>query len=145
MCMAITLNTLSGKLLSAHLVLFLTFWSLALVCKNSFLFSFCLCVCLYALGRWATAPVVERVGFCRRCPVGQFLLVTRARCSGVSPVCAVCILLLCLDHNCALVGAVWLYWLLWAHGMQAIAPQRWSHSVQLPVPARSHARWGRGH
>ena len=107
--MTIILNTLSGKLLSSHLVLFLMFLSLALVYKNSFLFSFCLCVCLYALGRSATAPVLERVGVCSRCPVGQFLLVTRARCSGVSPVCAVCILLLCLDHSCALVGAVWLY------------------------------------
>lgn len=107
--MTIILNTSSGKFLSCHLVLFLTFLSFALVCKNSFLFSFCLCVCLYALGRSAPAPVLERVGLCRRCPVGQFLLVTRARCSGVSHVCAVHILLLCLDNNCALAGAAWLY------------------------------------
>lgn len=36
-------------------------------------------------------------------------MVTRASCSGVSHVCAVYILLLCWDCNCALVGAVWLY------------------------------------
>ena len=117
--MAINLIPLSGKFIwYLYLLIFVSFsyFSRVLSC-SFFLEDICFLILPNSLHFFSPMyhvyhlylPDCKELALCRRCPVGQFLLVTRARCSGVSHVCAVHILLLCLDNNCALAGAAWLY------------------------------------
>ena len=106
------LNPVSGRLIVSTLFSsFLEFCSILSFRICFFVSSFWLPLCtfFYLLGRSALSPSLGRMALCSRCPVGPsgaVSLITWAWCSRSVPCVGLCVLLLWLSLDCAVIMSV---------------------------------------